>query len=631
LDKKIFIKSPTHPFAKSPIDMTEQYISLRNLRFLLYEVLGADKLTQYPLYQEHSQENFEMILEAALELGDRMMRPYNIDMDRNEPQLVDGKIRVHPKVRNFMRKAGEGGWVSAPFPYEAGGMQLPITINSACGFIFNAANYSMSVFPFLATGSAGLIHSFASEEYKQRYLPKMFSGEWQGTMALTEPDAGSSLSDITTSAEPTGEGYYKIKGQKIYISCGDHDACENVVHLMLAKIKGAPLGVKGISLFIVPQKRIKEDNSLEYNDVQTAGLFHKCGYKGAPIAHLSMGNNDDCRGWLVGEPHKGLTYMFQMMNEARIGVGMNATGIASAAYYASLKYAKERPQGRKIENKDLTQPQVPIIQHADVKRMLLFQRAIVEGSLSLLLQCAYYTDMERVTEGRKKEDYSLLLDFLTPIAKSYPSEMGVHSTSAAVQILGGAGYCKDFPVEQFFRESRIHPIHEGTTAIHGLDLLGRKITMKDRRAFALFLSEIVKTVDFALETEALMDYGYALQDASDKLQVVAEHLLGIAQAGEIEKGMADATLFLEMTSIVAIAWQWLKQGIAIAVHSSQTIDDSKTTTMDNGLSTIDSFYQGKMMTLRYFYQYELPKIEGLVKRLQSNDFTTVEMQEGWFE
>jgi alkylation response protein AidB-like acyl-CoA dehydrogenase len=624
LTKKTFINSPIHLFAKSPIDMTEQYISLRNLRFMLYEVLGADKLTQYPLYQEHSQENFEMILDAALELGDRMMRPYNIEMDRNEPQLVDGKIRVHPKVRDFMLKAGEGGWVSAPFPYEAGGMQLPNTINSACGFIFNAANYSMSVFPFLATGSAGLIHSFAAEEYKQRYLPKMFAGEWQGTMALTEPDAGSSLSDITTTAEPTEYGYYKIKGQKIYISCGDHDACENVVHLMLAKIKGAPLGVKGISLFIVPQKRIKADNSLEYNDVQTAGLFHKCGYKGAPIAHLSMGNNDDCRGWLVGEPHKGLTYMFQMMNEARIGVGMNATGIASAAYYASLKYAKERPQGRKIENKDVTQAQVPIIQHADVKRMLLFQRAVVEGSLSLLLQCAYYTDLERVTEGEEKEKNSLLLDFLTPIAKTYPSEMGVHSTSAAVQILGGAGYCKDFPVEQFFRESRIHPIHEGTTGIHGLDLLGRKISMKNGKAFQLFLGEINDTIDKALIINGLQDFAQSLQEASAQLQKVTQHLFGIAQQGETEKFMADATLFLEMTGIIAIAWQWLKQGVAILVHSPQSTDHSETTSMD-------SFYQGKMMTLRYFFQYELPKIEGLATRLKSNDFTTVEMQEGWFE
>ena len=592
--------------------MSNQYISLKNLKFLLYDVLDVEKLTSHPYYQDHNREAFDMMLDSALQIGDTYMRPINEEMDRKEPQLENGKIKVHANMKPLMKTFGEGGWISTTFPYEANGMQLPITVNSATGFIFNAANYSASVFPFLGSGAAGLIHAFASDELKDFYLPKIFSGEWQGTMALTEPDAGSSLSDITTQATPTAEGHYLIEGQKIYISCGDHDACDNIVHLMLAKIKGAPAGVKGISLFVVPQKRLK-DGDLESNDVETTGIFHKMGYKGAPIAHLSMGNQGDCRGWLVGEPHRGLSYMFQMMNEARIGVGMNATGIASAGYYASLAYANERPQGRKIDNKDMSLGQVPIIQHADVKRMLLFQRAVVEGSLALLLQTSYYADLEKVSEGEEKENAHLLLDFLTPIAKTYPSEMGILATSAGVQCLGGAGYCQDFPSEQFFRESRIHPIHEGTTGIHGLDLLGRKVMMKNGKASQLFLAEIEKTIAEAKNHAELEGLAQKLSEAVQKLQKVTFHLLGLAQKQQVENFMSDATLYLEMTGIIAIAWQWLKQGNVVINHSDE------------------NFRQGKLMTLRYFFAYELPKIEGLAQKLLADDFVTVEMQAEMFE
>ena len=294
-------------------------------------------------------------------------------------------------------------------PYEVGGQQLPITLHMLCNYIFAAANFAATGFPGLTTGAAHLILSYGSDELKETYVPQMLAGEWQGTMALTEPQAGSSLADIVTTAYPTENGYYKIKGQKIFISAGDHDGVDNVIHMMLAKIKGAPPGVKGISLFLVPKKRIKSDGGLESNDVTVATVYHKMGYRGCPITQLSMGENDDCRGYLVGEPHKGLSYMFQMMNEARIGVGMQATAIASAAYYTSLEYAKERPQGRKLSSKDPTLPPVPIIEHADIRRMLLFQRAITEGSLSVILQCSMYTDLARTEDQSKRNDMSCCL------------------------------------------------------------------------------------------------------------------------------------------------------------------------------------------------------------------------------
>ncbi len=385
--------------------MAEKFVGERNLKFLLYEVFDAPSLTQYPYFADHSRESFGMALDTAMKIGKNLMKPKLTEMDQNPPQFIEGRVSVHPVVRTLMKECGEGGWIAAPFGFDCGGQQLPLMISGVCRFILSAANYSASVYPFLTSGAAHLILTFGDRAMIDAYLPRMFSGEWQGTMALTEPQAGSSLADITSTAEPTDQGYYRLRGQKIFISAGDHDGVDNVIHLMLAKIKGAPAGVRGISLFVVPQKRT-ENGQLVPNDVQTAGIYHKLGYRGAPITQLSMGENNDCRAYLVGEPHRGLMYMFQMMNEARLDVGLGAAAIASAAYYASLEYAKERPQGRRLTSKDPTQPQIPILQHADIRRMLLFQRAVVEGSLSLLLQCSKYVDLARVAEGEERENYA---------------------------------------------------------------------------------------------------------------------------------------------------------------------------------------------------------------------------------
>jgi len=598
--------------------MAEKFVSERNLKFLLYEVFDTPSLTQYPYYAEHSRESFDMALETAMKIGKNLMKPKLSEMDKNPPEFVNGRVKVHPVVKTVMKECGEGGWIAAPFAFDLGGQQLPLMISGACRFIISAANYSASVYPFLTTGAAHLVLSFGSQEMIETYVPKMFSGEWQGTMALTEPQAGSSLADITSTAELTEQGYYKLRGQKIFISAGDHDGVDNVIHLMLAKIKGAPAGVKGISLFIVPQKRI-ENGQLVPNDVNTAGIYHKLGYRGAPITQLSMGENNDCRAYLVGEPHKGLIYMLQMMNEARIDVGLGAAAIASAAYYASLEYAKERPQGRRLTSKDPTQPQIPIIQHADIRRMLLFQRAVVEGSLALILQCARYADLGRVLTGEEKEKNELLLDLLTPVAKSYPSEMGIPSVSAGLQILGGYGYCDEFPLEQFYRDARIHPIHEGTTGIQGITLLGRNVTMKNGQAFKLFHAEVQATIKKAEEVSELKPYAQELKEALDKLTRVTLHLIGIAQSKGPDVFLADSTLYLEFFGIVGIAWQWLLQALSIEKALNQK---------PSGVEA--DFYRGKFYTFRYFFRYELPKVEGLAKRLMDGDGLTVEMKDTFF-
>ena len=603
--------------------MPTPFFSPRDLSFQLYEILNAEQLSQLSYFQDHDRASFDMVLDAAAQISETLLRPLLTVMDREEPQLVAGKIRVHPAMRAIIKRFGDDGWISAPFSYAEGGQQFPATLMNAATFIFGAANYSSSVFPFLTTGAANLIRTFGSPELVARFTPKMYAGDWQGTMALTEPDAGSSLSDITTSAEPTDEPeVYRIKGQKIYISAGDHDACDNVVHLMLAKIKGGPAGTKGISLFAVPQYwvrvNVSENQKLEPNDVLTAGVYHKMGYKGAPIAHLMVGSNDGTLGYLVGEPHQGLRYMFQMMNEARVGVGMNAVSIGTAAYHASLAYAKERPQGRLIAEKNPANPQVPIIRHADVKRMLLFQKAVLEGSLGLLLQCSLYADIAHAGAGEAKDRAALLLDLLTPVAKSYPSEMACLTTSAAVQILGGAGYTTDFPVEQFYREARIHPIHEGTTGIHGLDLLGRKVTMHGGRAVQLLAEEIQQTIAEANESSDLQLLATQLADALIELNAITRHLLDMTKA-DTETALADATLYLELFGMVVIAWQWLRQAtVAQRALPIANADDDR------------NFYQGKLATARYFFEYELVKRRALVRRLQSDNRVTVTMQGEWF-
>lgn len=589
-----------------------KFYSKENLQFLLHEVFHVEELCTREYFKEHTRENFNMMLEAAGSLGADHLRPILIEMDRNPPHIENARIKVHPKMRGLMKTFGEDGWISMSAPHEFGGQQVPFTILQAVSFIFGAANYSPTAYAFLTTGAAHLIEAFGSKELQDAYIPKMFTGEWQGTMALSEPQAGSSLGDVVTTAVPTDKGYYLLKGQKVFISCGDSDAVDNVVHLMLARIEGAPTGTKGISLFVVPRMRPDEKGNLVFNDVNTAGVFHKMGYHGAPIAHLMMGEKDDCRGFLLGEPHKGLSYMFQMMNEARIGVGINSTSIASAAYYNALEYTKVRTQGRKITEKDASKPQTLIINHADVKRMLLFQKAIVEGSLALCLQACKYYDLYKTAEGEEREDNFLKLELLTPMAKSYPAEMSIQTTSAALQCFGGYGFTKEFMAELFFRETRIHTLHEGTTAIHGMDLLGRKVMMQNGKATMLLMQEVMGDIEEAKKHESIKSYAETAEKKLMKLQEVSMHLMGVAQKEGPEVYLSDATLYLELFGILVVGWQWLKQGIALEkLKAANTKDYSA------------EFIQSKFYALQYFFEYEIPKTEGLVTRLKSANHLTV--------
>ena len=457
--------------------MSNKYIDFETLKFMLYEVHGLEKMLDKKRFEDYDKEAIDLFIESIKEFSDRELYPVFKEMDENPAYYKDGKIYVHEKVKTLMYQGGEMGIISASFDYKDGGMQMPLLAHTAAMFILEAANNHLPGYAGLTQGAAELIIHFADEDLNKKYVPNMLSGKWGGTMCLTEPQAGSSLSDITTKATRTENGYFNISGQKIFISAGDNHFTENVVHLLLARIEGAPAGTKGISLFIVPKNRPNDTESLDFNDVNTIGDFQKMGQKGYCTSHLSFGDNNDCRAWLVGEENKGLYYMFLMMNAARIAVGRGASAIATAAYHASLNYANERPQGRKLSASGKKNPDEKpslIIEHPDVRRMLLLQKSMSEGSMSLVFLAAKYYDLENTAETKEeKYKYKTLLDMIIPVAKTYPSEAGNISVSNGIQVLGGYGFCSDFILQQYYRDIRISSIYEGTTGIQSQDLLDK--------------------------------------------------------------------------------------------------------------------------------------------------------------
>ena len=592
-----------------------QEISKRNLDFLMKEVFQVAEVTQHPHFEHIDAEAIDFILDSAQQIADNITRPIAEEMDRKPSELKDDKVSAHARIPEYLKTMGEAGLIGAIAPLELGGSQLPISVNTATSLLLTGANNPIMLFSAATGGSANLIASFGNKKLQDEYLPKMYAGEWQGTMCLTEPQAGSSLHYITSSAKPMEEeGKYKIAGQKIYISGGDYEDAENIIHLYLAKIEGAPAGTKGISLFVVPKYRIENGEKMD-NDVKTIGVYHKMGQRGCPAIHLQTGAEDNTYGWLVGEPHKGLSYMFQMMNEARIGTGLVGAAIASAAYYASLQYAKERPQGQMISTKgeDPNAPQTPIINHPDVKRMLMTQKTIAEGSIALIFQGSKYADLEHVTEGEEQEKYKLLLDFLTPVIKTFPSEYGMESVSQGLQIFGGGGYCEDFPLERLYRDIRITPIYEGTTGIHSIGLLGRSMTMKNGKAAQAFFQEVMQDVAAAKTYDDLKKFIDIFENEAAELQKVTQYLMGFAMKGQNEVFLKDATLYMELFGIIAVAWQWLKQ----ATKAKEAL------VTKNPQGDDLTFYESKLQTMEFYFAYILPRTAGLRTTIMSGQTLTV--------
>ncbi len=593
-------------------------LNRRDLNFQLFEVLPTADLTSRPRFAEHSREVYEDVLNLAYSVAERYFANHAREADLHEPHVVNGKVVLPAAMRDAVRAFRDAGFFSAHHDEDLGGLQLPWVVMQAVQANFQAANVSTSGYPFLTIGNANLQRVFASPEQQRRYMLPLLEGRWFGTMALSEPHAGSGLADITTTATPRPDGTYALTGTKMWISGGEHELSENIVHLVLARIAGGPAGVRGISLFLVPRYRVQEDGTPgEDNHVVLAGLNHKMGYRGTTNTLLNFGEGGETIGELVGEPGRGLAQMFHMMNEARIGVGMGAVMLGTAGYMESLAYARERRQGRHASQKDPAAPPVPIIEHADVRRLLLRQKVFVEGGLALGLYASLLVDDTQTGPESERADAGLLLDLLTPIVKSWPSKYSQEALSDAIQVMGGAGYTRDFNVEMYYRDNRLNPIHEGTEGIQGNDLLGRKLTQAGGRGLNILLGRMQADLNASEGLDGLYEIRAALRQAITwNTQALGAILPRAAELGP-DLFLANANSALEMLGHTVVGWMWLRQAATAARALPGARADA-------------DFYHGKLHAARFYATHELPKVRAHADLLASADRTTTDMQANWF-
>ncbi|OJZ76065.1 acyl-CoA dehydrogenase [Mycobacterium paraffinicum] len=598
--------------------MKSTLLSRRDLDFLLFEWLHVQDLVQLPRFEDHSHETMSAVLDLSADLAERYFAPHNKKGDATEPTFDGTKVTVIDDVKEALGAAAAAGLIGMSLDHEHGGLQLPTTIAQASGAWLAAANVSTYGYLMLTNANANLLAKFGSQDQRDTWVGPMIAGRFSGTMALSETQAGSSLADVQTRAEPQDDGTYRLYGSKMWISGAEHELTENIVNLVLARTPGAPPGTKGISLFIVPKFLVTENGELgERNDVTISGLNHKMGQRGITNTVLNFGDGTytpagsaGAIGYLVGDAHRGLFYMFHMMNEARLGVGTGAVALGYTGFLKSVKYAREREQGRPIAAKDPSTPQVPIVEHADVKRMLLAQKAYVEGGLALELYCARLIDIEQGSESTgDRESARLLLDILTPVAKSWPSQWCLAANDLAIQVHGGYGYTREYDVEQHYRDNRLNPIHEGTVGIQSLDLLGRKVTQHGGAS----LTELGTAIATAVATATTSgDEAAAL---AVQLDAVWHRVLGVTAsiAGFADRAvaMANSVAYLEVFGHMVVAWMWLEQFVATGEHQGD-------------------YYEGKRQAARYFFSYELPRTGPQLDLLETFDRVTVDMRSEWF-
>lgn len=599
--------------------MSAPLLSRRDLEFYLYELFEVETLASRERYADHNRESFNAAMDIAEKLAEEYFVPIRAKVDMNQPDWDGEKVIMIPEIKLAYDAVAEAGLICPDQDYDMGGMQLPLVVSACAMGYLTAAASTTNGFHALTAANANLLETHGTQEQIDTWVSRLRTGEFAGTMALSEPQAGSSLADMRTKAVPQADGTYRLFGNKIWISGGDHELSSNIVHAVLARIEGAPPGVKGISLFICPKFLLNDDGSLgARNDVQLAGLFHKMGGRGQTSTALNFGENDGAVAYLVGEPHQGLKYMFHMMNEARVMVGTSGATLAMCGYQYSLEYARERPQGRKPSSKDPLSEPVMLIEHADIRRMLLAQKAYAEGSWSLCLFASQLVDDWKThPEESGRQAAFELLDFLTPIVKTWPSEYGPKANDLAIQVLGGAGYTNDHPVELMYRDNRLNPIHEGTTGIQSLDLLGRKVPQNGMAGYQRCLEGISADLQKAEGIPALVTMCDALDLAVKDLQRTTTSLLSAMTSQDIDLVMANSVRYLEFFGHVVVGWMWLRQGMTAAKALEKASDD-------------DAFYKGKLQAMNYFARWELPQTAVWADLLCGLDDTTYAMQAEWF-
>ncbi|MCF8534498.1 MAG: acyl-CoA dehydrogenase [Reyranella sp.] len=591
-------------------------LSRRDIDFLLFEWLDVEALLTRARFEAHDGATVGAVLDLAQDLAERLFAPHNKLSDRDEPGMrEDGTVLLPAQVKIALDALSASGLLAASHPAEVGGMQLPFVVDKAAFAWMQAANPGTSGYALLTMAAANLLIEHGSPEQIEQYARPLLQGRFFGTMCLSEPQAGSSLADIRTRAEPDGQGAWRLFGNKMWISGGEHSLSESIVHLVLARAAGAPAGVKGLSLFIVPRDLPAAGDETERNDVVLAGLNHKMGQRGTVNTLLNFGEGrhrpggrSGAVGYLVGVEGEGLRAMFTMMNEARISVGASAAAIGYTGYLHALDYARQRPQGRPPGAKDVAAPQTPIIRHADIRRMLLAQKAYAEGALALNLYCARLVDELRTGPAEDRRVTSLLLDLLTPIAKSWPSQFCLEGNALAIQVHGGYGYTRDYNVEQFYRDNRLNPIHEGTHGIQAIDLLGRKVVIDNGTAFEAFRAVVEGACELAEACGgAERDHAIAVRRWLVAISATTEILHG---ADDLELTLANASIYLEAFGHLTIGWIWLEQ--IVTAHGKA-----------------GDFYDGKRTAAQYFRRWELPRIGPMLDLLNSLDRTTLDLEPAW--
>ena len=606
--------------------MAIDYTAIRTtLDFFLDDWLDIGALCDRPRFAEHGPETFAGVLDLCERLAAERFEPFNRLVDTEEPHFDGVRVELPAAIERACAAYAESGMLAAAQDADIGGMQLPCTVEMAANTFFNAASIAIKAYSMLTVANANLLMVHGTERQRRVFAHPQFEGRWFGTMNLSEPQAGSSLSDIATRAEPDGVGYetdplgprYRIRGRKMWISGGEHAMGENIVHLVLAKIPDAegrlPAGTKGISLFVVPKFLVDAEGTLTgaRNDVSLAGLNHKLGYRGTVNTLLNYGEGEGAVGYRVGAAGSGLATMFHMMNEARIQVGLGAAMLGMAGYLESRAYAHERPQGRPIQAgsggaKDPAQQPVPIARHPDVRRMLVVQKAYSEGAIALCLLCSRLVDEERTGTGSAPAEAKALLDILTPIAKSWPSEWCLEANSLAIQVLGGYGYTRDFPVEQHWRDNRLNMIHEGTHGIQALDLLGRKVVMNDGASLRLLLGRMRATIAGASAIERLHPLAVALRHAVDRIEAATARAW---ESGDARQALANATAYLRAFGHVVLGWVWLDVACAALRTPARG----------------DAFVEGKLAAARYFLLYELPLVDAWLHPVEQGETMWLEV------